>query len=314
MRKLYFSAAIALLVSSSLWNYSCNYIAKTEVKDSTHARLERGTYLVNVLCNCMHCHADRDFTKYSGPIVPGTEGKGGEKLISGIYSKNITPTVLGSWTDDEIARALTEGIAKNGDTLSPLMPYRDYRYMTRDDIYSIVAYLRKLKPIPNTVPENRPDSLPPGFAATLYKNLVTNHSGEKIPFPSPDDKIKTGAYLINAGHCNGCHTPFDFKMMDFNKEMYLSGGSLFARNGFKVKSANITPDSASGIGTWSEEIFLAKFRSYRNAKTYSYAPGRYNSMMPWTILCNLTDDDLKAIYAYLRSIKPVNNKIEKWPL
>ena len=313
MRKLYFLTAITLFISSFLWNCSSNFSAKTEVKDSAQRRLERGTYLVNVLCNCMHCHADRDFTKYAGPVVPGTEGKGGEQIMSGIYVKNITPSVLGSWTDDEIARALTLGIDKNGDTLSAVMPYRDYRFMTREDIYSMVAYLRQLKPIPNTVPANHPDSLPPGFAATLYKNLVTNHAADKIPLPSPEDKIKTGAYLVNAGHCNGCHTPIDFKKMDFIKEMYLSGGSSFTRAGFKVNSANISPDSATGIGSWSEETFLAKFKSYRNAKNYSYSPGKFNSVMPWTILCNLTDDDLKSIYSYLRSTNPIKNKIVKWP-
>ena len=313
MRKLYLTAAVALLLSAALSNYSCHYFATTQATDSVDVHIKRGAYLVNVLCNCMHCHADRDFTKFAGPVVPGTEGKGGEQITKGIYVKNITPTVLGNWTDDEIARALTTGVTKNGDTLSAIMPYRDYRKMTRDDIYSIVAYLRKLRPIPNTVHANEPDSLPPGFASLLYKNMVANHTADKIPLPTPGDPIKTGAYLVNAGHCNGCHTQVDRKVLDFKKDMYLAGGSLFKRDSFTVNSANLTPDSATGIGAWTEEMFLAKFKSYRDPKAYSYAPGKYNTIMPWTILCNLTDNDLKAIYAYLRSIKPVNNKVEKWP-
>jgi mono/diheme cytochrome c family protein len=314
MRKLCLLAAVALFISASLCNYSCHYFATTETKDSANAHIERGAYLVNVLCNCMHCHASRDFTKYAGPVVPGTEGKGGEQIMKGIYVKNITPGVLGNWTDDEIARALTDGISKNGDTLSAIMPYRDYGKMTKEDIYSIVAYVRKLKPIPDSVHTDQPDSLPPGFASLLYKNMVANHTADKVPLPSADDKIKTGAYLVSAGHCNGCHTQVDRKVLDFKKDMYLAGGSLFIHDSFRVNSANITPDSATGIGAWSQELFLAKFKSYRDPRTYSYAPGKYNSIMPWTILCNLTDDDLKAIYAYLRSVKPVKNKVDKWPL
>lgn len=313
MRKLYFLIAAAMLLFISVCNYSCGHFGKTESKDSVDVRVERGAYLVNTLCNCMHCHANRDFTKYGGPVVAGTEGKGGEQIMKGVYVKNITPAVLGSWTDDEIARALTDGITKGGDTLSAVMPYRDYRKMSREDIYSMVAYLRKLKSIPDSVHANQSDSMPAGFASLLYKNLVVNHAADKVPLPSAEDKIKTGAYLVNAGHCNGCHTQVDLKVLDFKKDMYLAGGSLFVEYGFKVNSANITPDSATGIGAWSEDIFLAKFKSYRDPKAYSYSPGRYNSIMPWTILCNLKDDDLKAIYAYLRSVKPVTNKVEKWP-
>ena len=95
--------------------------------------------------------------------------------------------------------------------------------------------------------------------------------------------------------------------------MYLAGGSLFIRDSFGVNSANITPDSATGIGAWSQEMFLAKFKSHRDPKTYSYAPGKYNSIMPWTILRNRTDDDLIAIYTYQRSIRPVKNKVDKCP-
>ena len=62
----------------------------------------------------MHCHADRDFTRFAGPVIKGTEGKGGEEIGGGIYVRNITPYALGSWTDDEIYRVITTGIRKAG--------------------------------------------------------------------------------------------------------------------------------------------------------------------------------------------------------
>ena len=320
MRRLHFYAAFAVIIPAALLTFSCNNPANKatstdKAKDSITAQLNRGRYLVNVVCNCMHCHADRDFTKFAGPVIAGTEGKGGKEVSKGVYVRNITPAVLGNWTDDEIARAITMGITKDGDTLYPMMPYRDYIKMPKEDIYCIIAYLRTLKPIPDSVPKKHPDAFPGGVIAALYNNLIVKHTAEKIPFPPKDDKVKMGAYLVNAAGCSGCHTPFDWKILYFKNDVYLSGGSLFneTKLNFKVNSANLTPDSATGIGAWTEEIFLAKFKSYRDAKTYSYAPGKYNSIMPWTILCQMKDDELKDIYAYLRTVKPVNNKVEKWP-
>jgi Cytochrome c len=263
----------------------------------------------------MHCHADRDFTKFSGPVIAGTEGKGGEEASKGVFVKNITPSVLGNWTDDEIARAITAGITKEGDTLFQVMPYRDYIKMPTEDINSIVAYLRTLRPIPDSVPKRHLDAYPGGFITASYNSLMVKHAGEKIPLPAPGDRVKMGAYLVNAANCNGCHTPFDNKKMEFKRDAYLSGGVLFDKSQFKFKvtSANITPDTATGIGGWTEDMFLAKFKNYRDPKSYSYDPAKNNSIMPWTVLCNITDEDLKDMYAYLRTVKPVNRKVEKWP-
>ena len=81
---------------------------------------------------------------------------------------------------------------------------------------------------------------------------------------------------------------------------------------FKVTSANITPDS-TGIGAWTEAQFLNKFVPYREEKNYSHNPGKENTIMPLTVFAHMTDDDLKAIYAYLKTVKPVVNKVEKYP-
>ena len=100
-------------------------------EDSLKKVIERGDYLANHVAGCMDCHSKRDFSKYSGPVVPGTEGGGGFVLdqhfgLPGVlYGKNITPdaeTGIGTWTDDEILRAMTQGISKNGDTLFTIMP------------------------------------------------------------------------------------------------------------------------------------------------------------------------------------------------
>ena len=105
----------------AMWSASsCDHMAKQPPDDSLNAMVRRGDYLVNAVANCMHCHADRDFTKFGGPTVPGTEGKGGQK--KGVSVPNITPTVLESWTDAGIKRAITSGISNVGDTLFFTMP------------------------------------------------------------------------------------------------------------------------------------------------------------------------------------------------
>ena len=307
-------ASFILLVFIALFFCSCNNTPDKTTDKSLAAKISRGDYLVNTVCNCMRCHGDRDFTRFSGPVIPGTEGKGGHLESKGIYATNITPTVLGSWTDEEIERAITTGITKSGDTLFPTMPYRDYMHLSKEDAVSIVAYLRTLKPIPDSVPKRNLAYLPSGLMAKLYRNFYINHLDEAINQPRLDYFAK-GKYLVTLGGCNGCHTPFNHSLMAFKNDSILSGGSLFNIPGtnIKVKAANLTPDTATGIGNWTDETFLSKFKNYREQKAYDYNPGKYNTDMPWTMLANMTDEDIKSIYRYLQTIKPVHNKVDKWP-
>ena len=93
----------------------------------------------------------RDWTKFSGPAKPDTLGAGGEKFILGpagvVYSKNITPAAIGSWTDGELLRAVTQGVSKDGTPLFPLMPYPHFGAMAEEDIHAVLAYVRSLKAI-----------------------------------------------------------------------------------------------------------------------------------------------------------------------
>jgi mono/diheme cytochrome c family protein len=321
MRQFYFftkliAIIIVIFFVTSCHNSSGNKTGTQTATDSVSAMVARGDYLVNTVCNCMHCHADRDFKKFAGPLIPGTDGKGGEQIDPGIYVRNITPTVLGSWTDDQVAHVLTTGITKDGDTLFPTMPYRNFKKMSKYDIYSIVAYLRTLKPIPDNVPKRTMDSFPHGFLRAVYDSFYVKHENDTLPVPSPGDRVAMGAYLVNAADCMGCHSPVDYKKLDFNKDKWFSGGipfDLTSEYGFKVTSANLTPDSATGIGAWSEEMFLNKFKNYRDSSGFNFNPGKYNTLMPWTVLAKMHDEDIRDIYAYLRTIKPVKDSVTKWP-
>lgn len=313
MNQFYSYITISILFLVVLLVDSCKNSSSNSANDILTAKIARGDYLVNAVANCMHCHADRDFTKFGGPPVPGTEGKGGQR--KGVYVSNITPTVLGNWTDQEIERAITTGITNVGDTLFPTMPYMSYKYLTKYDAESIVAYLRTLNPLADSVPKRNLDHLPPGRITALYTEFYFNDVYQTLEQLQSDEDLLKGKYLITLGGCLGCHTNIDLKLLAHKRDSVFAGGLLSNKPGnkFKVKSANLTPDTVTGIGGWTEEMFLAKFQNYRNNEAYDYDPGKYNSEMPWTIFAKMTDDDIKSIYRYLRTIKPIKNKVTKWP-
>ena len=149
-----FVGLVAIFSTASFFT-SCNSnessSGKTDNKDSVKLLVERGKYLAHDVCGCINCHSQRDYNKFSGHIVPGSEGKGGEVFneiyaIPGVvFARNITPDTtngIGKWTDEDIVNAITKGIRKNGDTLYPIMPYTHYNQMSKEDIYRTVAYIR----------------------------------------------------------------------------------------------------------------------------------------------------------------------------
>jgi mono/diheme cytochrome c family protein len=320
MRKFFVFSALLFTCIAAVYFSSCNNDKKEPEpianKDSIEKVIARGEYLAHNVAACIHCHSQRDLTKFSGPVVAGTEGGGGLMftpafgLPGTFYSKNITPdpeTGIGTWTDDEILRAITQGISKNGDTLFPLMPYVSYNHMAKEDLMSIIAYIRTLKPIKNKVLP-RQMMMP---IAMAYPGKILQPSLDANVRPPETDKVSYGAYLVSMGACTDCHTPMTPQGFDMSK--MLGGGHVFDAVHYKVAAANITPDSATGIGTWNEQKFLDKFTLYRKEENYNYVAGRQNTIMPLSDYAGMKDDDLKAMYAFLRTIKPVSNKVEKYP-
>lgn len=281
----------------------------------TPERLERGKYLANNVCGCIDCHSRRDFSNYSGPIILGTEGMGGEAFdgpkanVPGtIYAKNITPAGIGDWTDGEVFRAITVGVNKKGEALFPLMPYMHFRFLAQEDLYSIIAYIRSLKPIENTVPER---SL--NFPLNLIVKTIPSDIEEPLPaFPDKSNTLAYGTYMANAAACIDCHTKMEKGQIKPGTEF--AGGFTFCLSGRCATSSNLTPDKETGIGTLTKEAFIEKFNFYRNEKAKNIPVGRggNNTPMPWTLLSGMTNEDLGAIYAYLRTLPPITNKVEKF--
>ena len=278
---------------------------------NTPALIERGEYLAHHVSVCIDCHSSHDWTAFSAPPVPGTYGKGGDKFDKSMgfpgtfYAKNITSdpeTGIGNWTDGEIYRTIISGVNKNGDPLFPIMPYQSYRHMTQEDLYAIIAYIRTLPPIKNKVPESDPD-----FPFSLI--LITMPSNVTEPGePVLDTDEAKGEYLVTIAGCRDCHTPRE------TEGKYLAGGSEFNMPNHSVlRSANLTPDQETGIGNWTEEIFVKRFKMHEGETSGTkIGPNDFNTIMPWKMYAGMTEEDLKAIYRYLRTIPPIKNEIVKY--
>src|SRR5580693_7483966 len=124
--------------------------------ERTQQRLERGRYIATGLSSCVYCHSPHDWTSPGTPIVAGKEVSGEvlpyADLPGRIVASNLTPdpeTGAGSWTDDQLARAIREGVGHDGRALFPIMPYQRYRNMSDEDLASVVVYLRSLAEVRN---------------------------------------------------------------------------------------------------------------------------------------------------------------------
>lgn len=302
------SAFLAYFVSS----YPKKVAPSTEKVEITEARLARGKYLVEHISGCVDCHSARDMSRFAGPMVPGTEGQGGEvfddKLMPGfpgaIYAKNITPAGIGSWSDGELINAITLGLSKDGTPLFPLMPYMGYNKYTKEDLYSVVAYIRSLKPIEKSVPAR---SLSFPLNIIVRSMPLTEYTPTELSATA--DAVTKGKYLVTIAGCMDCHTPQEKGKFIEGKEF--AGGMKFSLPGGMLNSANITPDKETGIGSWDKARFVQRFKAFEpdSMKNIKVASEDFTTVMPWFLYAGMTEEDLGNIYEYLHSVKAVNNKV-----
>jgi cytochrome c553 len=283
-------------------------VSSFEVK-TTPALVERGRYLANHVAACMDCHSQRDWTRLAGPIIPRTLGAGGQEygknygLPGRVYGRNLTPTALKNWSDQELLTAITTGVNQSGKPLFPLMPYQNYHQMRLSDATAIVAYLRILDPVTNQVPASHLPA-PLRLAMRMMPHRATLRT---------DTASLTGAaygqYLVQIAGCADCHTKRT--MGKLVKKAPFAGGMSIRMNGGTLRSANITPDLETGLGSWSRRDFINRFQMYSPANYTSPVVQRgFNTVMPWTLYAGMTDADLGAIYDYLKTVRPVRNRVD----
>jgi mono/diheme cytochrome c family protein len=313
---------VAAVIVTAVGGFSYLYFRKpamalpSDVRvEITQARLARGKYLFT-LADCDGCHSQRDFTPFDGPVVEGGRGRGNvfppELGLPGMVApRNITPdkeTGIGNWTDGEKIRAIREGVSRDGTALFPLMGYERFRHMSDEDVFSLVAYLNTLAPVRNAVPRSKI-----AFPVSMSMKSAPRPAGH-VPEPDRSNKVKYGEYLVTIAGCMECHTPG--KQGKRIKGLTLAGGEVFRFPGAIVVSANITPDLETGIGRWSEQDFLDRifqYKEYAEKGSPQVGPESF-TLMPWLNFAQLDPEDLKAIYAFLRTQQPVYHVVDSHPV
>jgi mono/diheme cytochrome c family protein len=280
-------------------------IAALQVPRGDTAMIERGKKIASMLCN--GCHLGED-GKLSGS--PRTDLPA---MFGNVVSLNITQDPIhgiGNWTDGELYYLLRTGIRKDGSWAPPFMP--KFPAVADSDLKSIIAWLRSNDP--DVAPSQK--EYPPNQWNFLVR-FLSNTAFSAPPLPSgpitiPDstDKIALGRYLADGLlSCYACHSGDFTKLNDQNPSQsfrYYGGGNpLLNMEGQTVPSANITMDRETGIGAWTEEEFI-------NAVKYCKKPDGGALSYPMPPHAGLTDGEVKAIYAFLKTVPPINFKVDRY--
>jgi mono/diheme cytochrome c family protein len=270
--------------------------------ETTPERLVRGKYLVESVTGCLFCHSEIDWQ------VPGFAPKAEVRAGGRTWADEGYPFVTGSnisvdpetgggtWSDDTYARAIREGIGHDGRALFPIMPYPNYRHMSDEDLAAVIVYIRSLPAVRNPLPPTR---LP--FPVNRFVNNAPQPLDAPVP-PPPSDTLSRGKYLVTLGSCFDCHTPMD----DHGQRipgLEFAGGEVLTNPHGRVASANITQD-ASGIPYYDEAVFIEMMR------TGHVKARKLNDQMPWNLYRTQTDDDLKAMFAYVKTLTPVHHEVD----
>ena len=278
----------------------------TDVKfERTRARRERGKYLVEGVLACFACHSEPDYTTRGAPPKRGREGGGyvfteDEADVPGrVVAPNISPdpeTGAGTWTDDMFARAIREGIGHDGRALFPMMLYQNFRKLSDEDLASVVVYVRSIPPVRNALPKRE---LTPEILQSFQS--IPKPITEPVPAPDLSTPVRNGEFLAHVADCYGCHTRTDKE----EKPVFgaFGGGVMFKGPWGEAASANITTDP-SGIPYYDENLYLQVIRTGK-VKARELKP-----IMPWVFFRNMKDEDIKSIFAYLRTVKPVKHVVD----
>jgi mono/diheme cytochrome c family protein len=265
------------------------------------AEPERGKYLFQV-SGCAACHGQNlAGWRADGPTQQPQSAPFGELFVEQygrVPASNITPdpdTGIGSWTDGQIAAAIRDGQRPNGESLAPVMPYQHYHGLSDQDTADLVAFLRTVPAVSNAVP-----------ARALTGPVPAAPALPPAPAEAPSAGVERGAYLVNAvaacAHCHSSRTPSG----ELDPSRHL-GGNIIPREPEEEIVPNITPSAARGIGKWTDEDIIHLLQTGVGPEG-----GRVGGLMRLVIenppqggFNQLTEADLQAIAAYLKSIPPV---------
>lgn len=273
--------------------------ADARSQDTSGNLVEKGQYIFSVAGGCA-CHTPPKGTPHAG-------GREFPVPMAKIYSTNLTAdkdTGLGNWSDQQIHDSMVKGIRPKGEKLIPAMPYEAYSGMAVEDLKALVAYLRTLKPV-------RKENLRPPAHVRIFRPLVTPLWLKLFgrfydsPATAPKSGVERGRYLVeHVSVCGDCHTPRNFFIAP-DRSLYLAGTK---KGPFGEAIPNITPDKETGIGDWKRED-IAEILLTGTKPDLDNVQGLMSEVVEAGYK-NMKREDALAIADYLKSIKPVKNKIE----
>ncbi len=282
-----------------------------DAASSDDALVAKGKYLATA-GDCISCHTRPGGEEFAGGLPLKTP-------FGIIYTANITSdkdTGIGGWTEDQLKKAMREGIADDGDHLYPAFPYTAYTKVTDEDIHAIYAYLKTLKPVKYNPPANEM-SFPYSQRGLLtFWNSMFLTKGPYTPDAAQSAEWNRGAYLVQGlGHCGACHTPRN-QLGGERASLALTGGvyndgildSVHEQEIVKEDSNMVRPWSAvnltsspQGLGAWSVDEIAAYLKTGHNARAGAYGP---MAQVVTNSTSQLTDADLHAMAVYLKSLPP----------
>jgi mono/diheme cytochrome c family protein len=251
------------------------------------ASLARGEHIARAIASCTLCHGDDLGGQMLGPPDP----------VATLAAPNLTRGEGGlgrSFSDADWVRGIRHGVHRDGTSLL-VMPSEAFAFMNEPDLAALIAFLRQLAPVDRVMPASGLRPLGRALLAAGQFSVLVAEKTPRMPYPAvvpPGPTVEYGRYLASFSGCNGCHGAG------------LSGGAVDGPPDTPPAS-NLTPDPASGIGNWSETDFERAIR-------HGVRPGGrpIDTFMPWPIYSRLTDEEVRALWLYLRSMppKPFGNK------
>lgn len=264
-----------------------------------------GAYLARI-GDCVACHTAKNGVPFAGGLAIGSP-------LGTIYSTNITPdkrTGIGDWKFDDFARLMRHGETKAGYVVYPAMPYPSYSRMTEEDLRALYAYLMEAVPAAHQPNRENGISWPLSMRWPLkaWRAMFAPNPEPAKAARGASVKLARGAYIVEGlGHCGACHTPRAITLQekaltDREGNAFLSGGG--AIDGWIAPS--LRNEHADGLGSWSEQEIVEFLRTGRTERTASF--GAMNDVIVDSMQY-LTDEDLKSIAAYLKSLKPAKTNV-----
>ncbi|WP_130833429.1 c-type cytochrome [[Erwinia] mediterraneensis] len=268
-------------------------------EESAADQVQRGEYLARA-GDCVACHTSKGGEPFAGGLPMATP-------IGTIYSTNITPdkaTGIGDYSYDDFEKAVRHGVAKNGDTLYPAMPYPSYAVVSDEDMKALYAYfMQGVKPVALANKESDiPWPMSMRWPLAVWRTFFAPDVKAFQPGSEEDAVLARGRYLVEGlGHCGACHTPRSITM----QEKALSdgeGSDFLAGSNAPIDgwtASNLRGDNRDGLGRWSESDLSQFLRYGRNDHTAAF--GGMTEVVEHS-LQYLSDEDITAIARYLKSL------------